>query len=389
MCSHQLNAINTGMKLIKIRLSMAATVILSSALTNNVHADTIQTFPILEKLQSQGRPLAQETIKWMNRWRGVNLDDPSFIMNTLSGGTSVYLKIQKPDSTTADGYKAYGIFGSSNGSNNPYSELAYFNLAAILGYDYIFRPNVRYSLGPRGSQAFKSLLEKADITEELRLKNKIRVLQDITSGKPLKGSIKAHKLSSNIAYNDIADRQAFPNGLPKISNPIITALQATHTQPSPYKQLELIKGYKNNSLQFAREYSVIMTLDVIFQQWDRYSGDNVVLAKDKAGAAHFYSTDNGGATLEKDPSQVLLNLKQFNRYDRKTIYQLKLLYNFLINPARGFLGYKNAEAFVVDLGLYDDLKPSEYVAILKRNLRLLLNQVAKVERQVNNDAYLP
>jgi hypothetical protein len=370
----------------KIILSIMATAILGVTLTHNAYADTIKTFPILERLKSQGKPLATETTKWMGRWRGIDLDNPAFKLDELSGSTSVYLKIRKPDASVKDGSIAYGTFASQSGSSSPYSEIAYLNLAAILGHDALFRPAVRYALGARARQAFKLLLDNTVIPKGDRLDNKNWVLRDIATGKPLKGCLKAKKLNTYMAYDAIAD---IKNDLPRKTNPIIAALQAGNAQPKANQNLVLLPGYNANLLQLAREYSIIMTLYVIFQQWDRYSGANVVLATDKTGIAHFYSTDNGGATLDKDPAQVLLNLKTFSRYDRKTIQQLKALYGFLVTPSKGFLSYKNAETFVVDLGLYSGLKPAEYAVILKQNLRLLLNQVAKVERQFGNKAYLP
>jgi len=88
-----------------------------------------------------------------------------------------------------------------------------------------------------------------------------------------------------------------------------------------------------------------MTLDVIFRQWDRYSGGNVVIAKDDAGVAHCYATDNGGADVS---SRLDRNIGLFSRYDRRTIDGLKALSGFLKNPASGFLGYTDAETFVVE-----------------------------------------
>jgi hypothetical protein len=384
-------AMNTQISFTKITVifSIVTLVTLGNAVKNTAYADTILKFPIPERLQHQGKPLANETIKWMNRWRGIDLDNSVFKLDELSGSTSIYLKVRKLDVGSKDGYKAYGTFMSRSWSANPYSELAYFNLATILGHDNIFRPAVRYALGPKARQAFKVLLEQTVVPPGNRLDNKNLILQDIATGKPLNGCLKAKKQASDIAYNAITDIKASPNGHPRMNNPIIAALQAANAQPVIGQKIELLKGYKGDIVQLAREYSIIMTLDVIFQQWDRYSGDNVALAKDKFGVAHFYSTDNNGASLENDTSLVLSNLKLFSRYDRKTINQLKALYGFLLKPAKGFFGYRNAELFVVDLGLYDNAKPSEYVQILKQNLKLLLNNVAKVESRFGKNAYLP
>ena len=63
-----------------------------------------------------------------------------------------------------------------------------------------------------------------------------------------------------------------------------------------------------------------MTLDVIFRQWDRYSGGNVVIAKDDAGVAHCYATDNGGADVS---SRLDRNIGLFSRYDGRTIDGLR------------------------------------------------------------------
>lgn len=371
-----------------IILSIAGTVTLGSAVNNNAQADTITNFPILEKLQALQKPLAKETTKWMANWRGVDLDSPDFVLDELSGTTSVYMKAKKADPTKADGFKAYGTYMSNNEAGNPYSEIAYFNLAAILGYDHIFRPAVRYSLGPRAKQAFQFLIESTDITGEIRLRNKDRILQDLALSEPLNGAIKAKKLDSNIAYDEIADIPAPDNGIPQVTNPIIMALQAQNAQPVAGQKLQLLEGYEGDALQLAREYSIIMTLDVVFQQWDRYSGENVVLAKDDLGVAHFYSTDNGGAHLKPNADEVLRNISWFSRYDRNTITQLRELYRFLVTPSRGFLGYKDAKVFVVDLGLYDG-RDAEYVSLLRRNLKLLLDRVTQVNRDFGRDAYLP
>src|SRR5215472_10782449 len=37
----------------------------------------IQSFPVLEALQSDGRSLAPDSKEWMKRWKGMNLEDSS------------------------------------------------------------------------------------------------------------------------------------------------------------------------------------------------------------------------------------------------------------------------------------------------------------------------
>ena len=114
---------------------------------------------------------------------------------------------------------------------------------------------------------------------------------EIASGKPLRGCVKAKKLDSARAYDEMVNPSAPGNGAPRSSNPLIRSLQVENPQPQSGATLDLGHGYKGDAVQLAREFSVIMTLDVIFRQWDRYSGGNVVIAKDDTGVAHYYATD--------------------------------------------------------------------------------------------------
>ena len=348
-------------------------------------AGTIEGYPILERLQTQGHPLSPVTQDWMKKWRGMDLDSAEYEFKELSGSTSINMKIRKLDPTDPQGYKSRGSFIPLNGAANPDTEIAYFNLAAILGYDSVFRPAVRYELGPKASAALKTLIEHASIHGSDRVENKGNILREIASGNPLKGCVKAKKLDSARAYDEMVNSSAPGNGAPRTGNPVIRFLQVENPQPKSGVTLDLGQGYQGDALQLAREYSVIMTLDVIFRQWDRYSGGNVVIAKDDAGAAHFYATDNGGADVS---SRLDRNIALFSRYDHRTIDGLKALLAFLKNPASGFLGYTDAEAFVVDLGLYRLHPAADYVARLKSNLDIFLAHVSAVENNHGADAYL-
>lgn len=386
-----MNTIFTPAKaIVSITIAFALVV----AITNNAQANVIKQPPIIAKLQKLKQPLAKETNKWMKRWVGTNLEDPGFVYNELSGTTEIYLKIRKIDKTDLiNGYKSYGTFVTGHGSSNPDTEIAYFNLAAILGHDDIMRPAVRYSLGKKAALGFKTLLEKERATLEPGRRRDVRIprLLDWLKTSVLLGGLKAKKHDSYVEYKSMADiPPGAGRGAPYKTNPVIKALQAANPQPVAGNKILLQAGYTGDLLQLAREYSNIMTLDVIFQQWDRYNNTNVGLAKDDANIAHFYITDNGGADMKDELTDITRNLNYFSRYDHQSIKKLKQLYLFLINPTRGFMGYSNAELFVADLGLYSELKPAEYVRLLKRNLLLLLNHVTAVERKYGtNQTYLP
>lgn len=380
----------------KLILTISLIFVLTDTAVNTAQANVIKQAPIIAKLQKLKPPqvLSKETNKWMKRWVGTNLEADGFEFYELSGATSINLKVHKIDPTDLeDGYQAYGTFVTRGGSANFDIELAYYNLAAILGYDDIIRPVVRYSLGAKATAAFKTLLEKDRLTitdiNARRLVRIDRILTRIATTPSLLGCLKTKKHDSYAEYKSIADISRAAQGDPIKNNPIIVALQASNPQPVANKKITLQAGYTGDLLQLAREYSIVMTLDVIFQQWDRYNNVNVGLAKDSANVAHFYMTDSGGADMSDYLPSIKRNLSYFNRYDRKTIAKLKQLYLFLNNPAQGFLGYTDAEAFVVDLGLYSEFKPAEYVRMLKRNLQLLLAKVSLTTRQYGINAYLP
>ena len=331
----------------------------------------IPNYPILEALADHGAPLAPTTVQWMNKWTGMDLESGAYSFPGLTGNTSINLKIKSQESL--------GTFVPRNSSGNPYAEIAYFNLSAILGKDHLFRPAARYELGPMASASFKALIEKANITNPNRLENKKRILAAIDSGEPLLGCLKAKEPTSETALESIAA------GYPVSTHPVIMALQASN--PQPQGSVQLLPGYTGDLSELAREYSIIMTLDAIFQQWDRYSGGNVSIQKDSAGLAHFYFTDNGGADLTKGTASVEKNLNWFSRYDRDTVVRLQLLATFLENPSRGYLGYSNGEAFIVDLGLYSEITPASYLERFQRNLKMFLARVDANVAMYGDSAY--
>jgi hypothetical protein len=363
----------------------SATIVPGMPLTTGI----IESYPILERLQTQGRTLSAVTKDWMEKWRGMDLDSAQYDFKELSGSTSINMKIRKLDPSDPKGYKSRGSFIPLNGAANPDTEIAYFNLAAILGYDSIFRPTVRYELGPKASSALKTLIEHTSIHGSDRIENKGNILREIASGNPLKGCVKAKKLDSARAYDEMVNPSAPGNGAPRSSSQIIMSLRVESPAPKSGITIDLGHGYQGDALQLAREYSVIMTLDAIFRQWDRYSGGNVVIAKDDAGVAHFYATDNGGADVSSLQARLIRNIELFSRYDRPVVEGLRALDAFFKNPASGFLGYTDAEAFVVDLGLYRQYSPSAYVDRLKSNLDFFLAHVSSVENNHGADAYLP
>lgn len=346
----------------------------------------IQGYPILEALQAKGQTLAPDTLDWMKKWKGMNLDDSTtYQFKELSGSTSINMKIEKIDTSDPKGYKSRGSYIPRNSSANPDVEIGASQLGALLGFNSIYRTAAPYELGPVGSKALKSLIDSAHIGNRQRLENKANILKAIQSGTPLKGCVKAKKDDTNATLDEIANTHAAPNGAPNLQHPIMRLLQASAPQPVQGKTVTLKNGYVGDELELAREYSMIMLIDAVTQQWDRYSGGNVVIRKDDQGHAHFYATDNGGADIASSWSPR--NLSWFSRFDRSAVQKLTDIKQFLDAPATGYLGYTDPKVFVVDLGFYSLMGPDVYAQRLTRNIGFVLDYVKATEAKFGNAAY--
>ena len=344
--------------------------------------------PILNAVENTGAKLSPTTLKWMKRWKGIDLEDPTlFAFKELSGSSSVNLKIQKIDPTEEKGYKSYGTFVAVNEAANPNSEIGSFNLAAIIGADSIYRPTIPYSLGTRAQTEFKKLMTTLPIKGSMRVANKNRILKSIEKGLPLKGCIKAKKEDTEMATESMISKGWRGATSLNLNHPVMKLLQAGNSQPKKGDTILMRTDYSGDALTLAREFSIILTIDAVFGQYDRYSGGNIVLMKDENNSAHFYVTDNGGAEIVDSVPMTKKIVKTFSRYDKKSITKIREMYAFLQNPALGFLGYTDANKFVVDLGLYFDISPERYVKALIDNTAVLLQKVKESEAAYGAQAY--
>ena len=349
----------------------------------------VKSFPILDAVLANGGVLGDNTKSWIKKWSNVNLEDNTkFQFKEISGTTSINLKIQKIDANDPKGYKSLGTFLANNESGNPNSEIAYFNLAAIVGVDKMFRPAIRYELGAKASASFKQLINVTVIKGNQRIGNKKSMIQMIDSGKPLLGCFKAKKSDSSISYDEMTKTGWF-SSVPslKSNHPVTKFIQASKDQPVKGDVITLKGDYQGDAFELAREFSIYLTFDSVFGQYDRFTGGNIVIEKDALGKAHFIGSDNGGSYIFASTSNVKNNLKLFSRYDRKVINKIRELYKFLQNPSTPFLGYTDPKKFVVDMGMYFLNSPEKYVSALKDNIGLLLQQVNDNESRYGNDAY--
>jgi hypothetical protein len=346
--------------------------------------------PILTALESSGKVLSPRTQYWMKNWQGVNLEDTSQIQfKEIAGTTSVTLKIAKRDPTNPQNMISLGSFLTSNDSGNPNSELAYFSLAALLGVDEMFRPSLRYDLGPQASSQFKNLLAQTSVYGKQRSMNKKNILAHIKSGEILPGCLKAKKKDGTISLDNLLSSGNWYNesgGLNK-NHALIKFIQAQNTQPLAGQKLNLKTGYIGDAYELSREFSILLTLDSVFGQYDRMSGGNINVEKDELGKAHFIGSDNGGSEIIGSTQWTKINLNYFSRYDRNVIQELKRFYDFLSNPQQDYYGYQDPEKLIVDMGMYFGATPKSYITSLKKNLDLLFQKIRNTELRYGNSTY--
>ena len=337
----------------------------------------VQNVEFLTLLEKQNVTLSSNTKKWMKRYKGINLDDlTSFKFNELSGTTSVNLKIAKIDPTEEKGYKSYGTFMGLNDSGNPNAEIAYFNLATLLGVGERFRPVVRYQLGLTAQQEFKKLLNSTKLNGQTRNLNKTNLLKEIEKSKLLNGALKSKKSDTSIEFENLLKTTKFPKR--RFLNPeysFVKAIQANEPQPISGKKVIVIKNYEGDEKELSRELSIQLTLDVVFGQYDRFSGGNVVIEKDDNNMTHFISSDNGGADIIASSEIAERTAVLFSRYDKDIILKLRALESFLKGETQEFYGYTDPLVFIKELGLYFIYSPERYKQALINNFHELFEAV--------------
>jgi hypothetical protein len=258
---------------------------------------------------------------------------------------------------------------SRGNSGNPNTEIAYFNMARILGFENIVRPAVPFKIGPRAITEYEKLLKNDPINNQQRQDNRSATLEFIqTNPGEMRGGLKCKKPKSTEEYNEIVG-----NDGPNMDDPIMRLVQADQPMPAAEVTIKIKnKIYKASAVDTGRAWSNLMVLDAIFGQWDRFSQGNVTVVTENDTFALF-STDNGGADFGQTWPER--NVGWFSRYDANTVARLKQLSAFLEGQATEFGGYTDPKVFVVDLGLFQEDSPANYVKKLSRTCKLMLAAV--------------
>jgi len=346
-------------------------------------------YRFIDNLLKANYKLSKNSSKWLERWKGLNLEEvENFRFDELSGSSSINLKIKKIDSQDEKGYKSLGTFVTENEAANPNTEVAYFQLALILKVDHMVRPSLRYQLSNNAKDEFKKLLEVTSFNGKMRNENKARILKAINKDHDLYGCLKAKKSDSNIAFEYLVQESRFTKKLSLNKKyGFDRYLDAKETPPKKGDRIELLKSYSGDAFELSRELSIMLTLDAVFGQYDRFSGGNVVIEKDSNENAHFVLTDNGGAYVTNSASMIEKTTRLFSRFDRFSIEQLKELQLFLKGEKSEYVGYSNPLKFIFDLGLVTNYSPEAYRKALLLNLAQFLGHVDKNYKQFGESIY--
>lgn len=349
----------------------------------------IVNFNFYDKVIKSGITPSENSKKWRKKWDQLDLENTNqYLLNEISGTTSVNLKIKKIDSNEVKGYKSLGSFVALNESANPNAELGYYNLSLLTGVDYMFRPTVRYQLDLNASGAFKHALLNTDLRGEIRNANKKRILNEINSKNKVLGCIKAKNDETAIEVDELTKpSRLFSRGNINLKHPLMKYLKANNPFPVKGEILNLTKDYRGDSLTLAHELSILLTFDVVFGQYDRFTGGNIVIEKDENNLAHFKATDNGGAEIVDSIENARMNAKIFSRYDRKLIIKLREFNQFLTGQTTSYYGHNDPNNLIIEMGMYFLKSPVQYKNALIANINVLLNEVHENEEKFGNQIY--
>lgn len=259
----------------------------------------------------------------------LNLEDPSYQFDYKAGGTSLGLKIKD-----ASG-KSIGKFLPANGAANIEAQLVSHRLAQFLGMSALVIPSAPYTLGPRVTQLFNSLLLNADERNQWRRENQEELLQKISQNPNSLTGVLTPK-TEEWEVLELANEDANTiNG----AHPIAQWIRAEGPRPS-LREMSL-KGVKSKNgtiptqseLELARQFSQIMVLDLLCGQWDRWSGGNIEASIDAKGKLFFFARDNGGASMS-GTNQVANTLNLVSRFDRAQIKRVQRLVELLSGPEK-------------------------------------------------------
>jgi hypothetical protein len=296
-------------------------------------------------------------------------------------GSSVGFHVAEP------GRRKEATFAPAGSSNNLEAEVVSYRLARFLGVSDIYNPVTYYELGPKATARFKALLLKHPESYENRRENKSRTLAEI----------KSHPDKEFGIYRQRPEGKAYVayglglEGQPNTSHPLFSGIRADRPQPSLTPMaLTGVKGARSSfpkptapERDIARELSVLLTIDQLMGQWDRF-WKNLEATGDVNGRLHLLARDNGGADVDDGWEWHATYLKILTRYDRSVMEQLIQLNAFLQGRTATLGAFTSVESWKTTLGFR---KPQSFNTF-KRKLALLVGQtLPNLEAKFGKNVY--
>jgi hypothetical protein len=336
-------------------------------------------------VQGQAVPGTKRDLDFDEFMTGVDLEAPNLVFiykGRKQEGSSVGFHVADP------GRRKTGTFVPVNSSSNPEAEVVSYRLARFLGVSHLYNPVTYYQLGPLAVARFRTLLRNNPETTEDRVKNKVRVVAELTANPTSEFGIYRLRPDGKLFHANALGM----NGNPALSHPLLQAIRADRPMPgTATMSLPGVKGQRRaypsepmeTQLELARQLSSILVVDQLLGQWDRF-WRNLEASGDAAGRLSLMARDNGGATIEDGWEWHPRYESMTSRYDRAMMNKLQSLHAFLNAKAPAFGDFKSVEAWKTAVGFR---KASSY-GNFKKKLDMLIGKTLPTrEKQFGEKVY--
>ncbi len=316
--------------------------------------------------------------------KSLDLEDPGFDFLYKTGkhdGSSIGFHVAE------QGQRKIGTFAPYNSSSDPEAEVVTYRLARFLEVSDIYNPVTYYEIGPRASSRFKVMLKKHSESDPDRLANRTRIMAQFAEKPDRMFGIYRYRMKGNKYTVTVLGTEGQLN----TGHPLATFIRANGPLPSSNTMsLPGVKGQRSEypkpietELELARQLSIIMVVDQLTGQWDRF-WRNLEAVSDRDGRLRLLSRDNGGANLDDGWEWHPLYERWVSRYDREMVSKLTMLNAFLQERQTRLGDFADVETWRTTIGF----RKTSSFNTFKRKLAMLIDaKLPALERQYGNKMF--
>ena len=275
-------------------------------------------------------------------------DSRAMLKPRTGAGTSVYVHLYLRTEADVDGNDPYELRGAilpDNSATSPLGEVFSYNLARALGVEEISAPAAHLQLAGRGFQEFRRILQNESFRKGSHKENNRQdLLEKIRDGRSISyvfkpWDSKPFSVDELVTSNRLNER-----------HPIARSIKADQPQPGNDSiQLEAQNDSRSAAVDFARQLSAIMVIDMLTGQWDRFSGGNLEAVVDD-GKTTLVAYDNGGTFSWSE--KRFQNYKTYvTRFDKDVAARVLAMNDFLSDRSSEFLGFTSEDDFKREMGM--------------------------------------